>query len=172
MAADVVRFDGGLLRPWRTPDATQLVAAWNDPDIARWNQVPSDPSTGMAERWIAGWQTRYDRGVAVDMVVVADAHSPVLGEVGLSNFAAIPGGGRGALIGYWLLPAARGEGLAAAAVGACLTWARAELGIVVIAARCHQDNRASQVVAARAGFRHERDDASGNQLWFSRPREE
>lgn len=172
MAAHVVRFEGGLLRPWRASDATQLVEAWNDPDIAQWNQVPSVPSTGTAERWIAGWQTRSDRGVAVDMVIVADAHSPVLGEVGLSDFADIPGGGRGALVGYWLLPPARGHGLAAAAVGACLSWARTEMGLSVIAARCHQDNRASQAVAARAGFKHERDDASGNQLWFSRPRED
>ena len=132
--------------------------------------MPSTPTEATARRWIDGWQQRFDRLLAVDLAVTAETESPVVGEVGLSKFAEIPGGGRGAMIGYWLLPESRGSGLAAGAVGACVSWARAELGLTVIAAQCHGDNVASQIVAARAGFEHERNDDAGNQLWFSRPR--
>ena len=165
-----VPFEGGQLRPWLATDSPQLVAAWRDPEIVRWNPVPAEPTAATAEQWIAGWQQRYERGLAVDLAITEEPQSRVVGEVGLSSFADIPGGGRGALVGYWLLAEARGKGVAARAVAACVAWSRAELGLTVIGARCHADNSASQVVAARAGFVHERDDGSGNQLWFGRPR--
>lgn len=167
---EAIELDGGILRPWRPSDATALVDAWGDPEIARWNQVPPIPTVATAERWIEGWQQRCLRGVAIDLVLADGPPGSVMGEVGLSKFAEIPGGGRGALVGYWLLPQARGKGLAVRALQATLGWARAELGLSVMAAKCHKDNNASQAVVAGAGFEHERNDDAGNQLWFSRPR--
>ena len=35
-----LRWDGARLRPWNIRDATELVAAWNDPTIAEFNPVP------------------------------------------------------------------------------------------------------------------------------------
>jgi RimJ/RimL family protein N-acetyltransferase len=55
------------LRPWRPADAPALAAAWADPDIARWTAVPEDRSVEAAARWIAGWDERRRRGLALDL---------------------------------------------------------------------------------------------------------
>ena len=154
----------GLLRSWRLGDASALVAAWTDPEIARWNDVPSDPSLTVARRWISGEQQRLERRLSVDLALDCPDIGGVVGEVGLSGFGV---NHHGALIGYWLLPQARGQGLASKAVRAVTTWARQELGLDVVVARCHIDNVASQAVARRAGLAYHADDGPSTQLWRS-----
>lgn len=166
MVADKVLFEGGRLRSWTNADAPVLVQAWADTDIARWNAVPPEPTLETATRWISGVQERLEKRLSVDMVVDADALG-VVGEVGLSGFSDAH---QGAVIGYWLLPAGRGQGFAAAAVVAFTAWAHESFGLDVIVARCHESNLASQAVARRAGFQNEARDSSGNQLWRSRTR--
>ena len=91
----------------------------------------------------------------------------MIGEVGLSGFDAKHAG---ALIGYWLLPDGRGQGLATASVRAVTEWAHEELGIAVIVARCEwrvqvPDNpRSDRQLLARVGYRNERRDSSGHEL--------
>lgn len=157
-------FAGGRLRQWTTADADVLVEAWNDPEVARWNPVPPDPSVARAEQWIAGVDHRRTHRRAVDFVIDADGLGAV-GEVGLSNFSPEHGG---ALIGYWVLERARGLGLATAALAAVTGWAHDELDLQIVVARCHTDNRASHRVASRAGYRLEAHDASSHALWRSR----
>jgi ribosomal-protein-alanine N-acetyltransferase len=166
MATDEVPFDGGRLRSWTNDDAPILVQAWADADIARWNAVPPEPTLETATRWISGVQERLEKRLSVDMVVDACALG-VVGEVGLSGFSDAH---QGALIGYWLLPEGRGQGLAGAAVLAFTAWAHEAFGLDVIVARCDESNLASQAVARRAGFQNEGRDSSGNQLWRSRTR--
>lgn len=164
-----LEFAGGRLRQWRIEDAPVLVQAWQDPEIARWNAVPPDPTVDTASRWIAGVEKRRGRRLAADFAV--EIHDPgaidrqgVVGEVGLSGFSAAH---RGALIGYWLLADARGHGVAASAVRAVAAWAHEALDVQVIVARCDAANDASQAVAERAGFAHEASDDTGAQLWRS-----
>jgi RimJ/RimL family protein N-acetyltransferase len=56
-------------------------------------------------------------------------------------------------VGYWLLPSARGRGLASAAVAVITTWAFAELGVERMRLATAPDNQRSQRVAERNGFR-------------------
>lgn len=155
---------GGRLRRWQPADASTLVQAWADPLVAQWNAVPDDPTVETASRWIDGVDRRHDALLAVDLVIDIDEKG-IVGEVGLSGFNATH---QAALIGYWLLPAGRRQGYATLGVQAMTAWAFQTLGLTMLVARCHQQNLASQQVAARAGYTREAHDGSGHELWRSR----
>lgn len=143
-----IAWPGGGLRPWREADAPVLVEAWQDAEIARWNPVPTDPSEERARRWIAGVETRLRDGLSLDLCIL-DRAQRVVGEVGLSGFDEAR---RAALIGYWLLPGARGRGIATTAVEALSVWATTRAGLRVLVARCASANPASRAVARRARY--------------------
>lgn len=155
----------GALRPWHEDDAPVLAAAWRDREIARWNPIPPDPSDERAAHWIAGCDQRLDGRRSLDLCIVAADTNDVVGEVGLSGF---DWDRRAALIGYWLLPAGRGRGLATHATSALANWALSALELSVIVARCNSANLASQAVAQRAGFSHGHSDGDGHELWVRR----
>lgn len=159
---------GGELRPWRPSDADRLVEAWNDPSIAAWNPVPPEPTLATATRWIDGVADREANRTSFDWVIDIPAHGGVVGEVGFAGFNPQHDG---AFIGYWLLPQGRGNGLATTAVDAATTWAHDTCGLGIIVARCDPKNPASGAVVARVGYRKERSDAQGQELWISRTRE-
>ena len=163
---------GGELRGWTCRDTSSLFDAWRDPEIVRYNPVPPDPSHAAASRWIQGCSHRAASGTSLDLVVTPARLDPlietkVVGEVGLSGFDEAR---RTAMIGYWLLPGARGSGLATAAVQTLVNWTVVWLGLRTIVAQCSPANRASQRVASRAGFVHARDDSDGNQVWICHPK--
>lgn len=118
---------GVVLRPWGAPpgevahDAAALAAAWADVEVARWTAVPEARDRAAAARWIVGEPERRARGLALDLVVAApdDGGRQVLGEVGLAHLDLA---GR-AEIGFWVVPSARGRGLATAAVTLLARWA-------------------------------------------------
>ena len=58
-------------------------------------------------------------------------------------------------VGYWLVPAARGRGVATRAVRLLARWAFDSLGVVRLELTCGPDNVASQRVAERCGFTRE-----------------
>jgi RimJ/RimL family protein N-acetyltransferase len=132
------------LRPWRPDDAEALAAAWADPDIARWTAVPEDRSVDAAARWIAGWDERRRRGLALDLVVTpVDGEATVLGEVGMAFLTDPP------TIGWWVVPSARGQGVATAAVRRFVEeFVTAE----EVVAEVDEANPASIAVARAAGF--------------------
>lgn len=135
------------LRPWAPADAPALVAAWHDPQIARWTGVPPQTDEAAARRWIEGDAHRRARGLALDLVV--DVDGEVVGEVGLAD---IDPDGRSAEVGWWIAPAHRGAGLATSAAKLVSSWAIAELCVDCVIARCHPGNPASAGVAKAAGF--------------------
>jgi RimJ/RimL family protein N-acetyltransferase len=151
------------LRRWGAPpgdvehDAEALAAAWADPEVARWTAVPEDRSVAAARRWIAGEPDRRARRLALDFVI--GGHE-VLGEVGLARF---DDAGR-AEIGFWLAPAARGRGLATAAVTEVTRWALTDLGLTRVWARTAPDNERAAHVLVRAGF-VARGEADGSVVW-------
>ena len=164
MVIEDLAFAGGRLRGWTAADAEALVAAWRDPDIARWNSVPAEPTLAVAKNWISGVDERLEKRLSVDLVIDSEELGRVVGEVGLSGFSDRH---NGALIGYWLVPAARGHGLASSAVAAMTAWAHASLELDTMIAKCHELNLASQAVARRAGYDLSGSDGSGHQLWRS-----
>lgn len=136
------------LRWWHEADDESLLSAWRDPSIAAWTSVPENVTRNAARRWIAGAAVRWSRRLALDLVIV-DRDGGVAGEVGLARFTHGP---ERAEIGFWLRPAARGEGAATAAVIRVSAWALSELGLEQLWARTDPRNEAAAAVLERAGF--------------------
>lgn len=155
--------DGVWLRPWRRADASALVAGWIDDEVARWLPVPERRDLTAARRWISGWDRRRTLGLALDLVIVDD-DDHCLGEVGLSH---VDEARSAALIGWWLLPAARGSGAGATAVDLAAGWLLGAVGLAALLALIDQENEPSLALATRCGFEEigRRDD---HQLVFAR----
>lgn len=150
------------LRHWRPDDAPALEAAWADPDIARWSPPPAglDPAT-----WIAGIEPRWDRRLALDLVIVPpdEQLGRVGGEVGLSGFTTSPAR---AELGVWVAAPHRRTGLASGAVRALIAWALDPGGLALdqLWARTDPANAAAEALFDRLGW--DRLGASGGRsIW-------
>ncbi|MFH9670844.1 GNAT family N-acetyltransferase [Streptomyces sp. NPDC017405] len=143
--------DGGpQLRPWRPEDADALVAAGQDPAIRHWNLFTvADRAEARAR--IARMHERW-RAETGAVWALARPDGPPLGLVGLNDVDLAAGG---AELVYWLLPEARGAGLAVTAVRRLARWALDDLGLHRLRL-CHSTaNPASCRVANRSGFTFE-----------------
>jgi RimJ/RimL family protein N-acetyltransferase len=139
--------DGGItLRALRDTDVPALVAACQDPEIARWTRVPSPYTVEDAKRFVAIAATEAAAGAGLALAI-ADQHDELIGTVGLMEIH----DGQGE-IGYWVGAAARGRGAATRATVLLRDWAHAELGLHTIEVLPHRDNAPSRRVAERAGF--------------------
>lgn len=123
------------------------MAAWSDPEIARFTAVPADTSLAYARQWIGGAANREHRRIAVDRVIVVD--EIVVGEVGLSSFDERRSA---ALLGYWVAAEHRGCGIAAMAIIDFCGWAFEEFDLSAVLAEVDPDNPASRTAALNAGF--------------------
>jgi [ribosomal protein S5]-alanine N-acetyltransferase len=140
---------GLTLRPFREADADALVAAYADPDIQRWHRRSLDHVEAL--EWVRGraWRRWADETGAEWAVV--DGSDVLVGRVGLPALHLTDGV---AEVGYWVMPGARGRGIAGHALTAMADWLfaqglhRLELGHSV-------DNEPSCRVAAKAGFEAE-----------------
>ncbi len=114
---------GLLLRPWRDTDAPAVLDAWRDPAIAQWNPQGDPLDLDAALRWLR-WRADWSGGGHVSLAA-ADPADPeiLLGSVSLHRIHA-----GDASIGYWTVAAARGRGVATAAVVLLSGWAFATSG--------------------------------------------
>ena len=144
---------GLRLRPWDARSETD-VANWlrglTDPDFRRWN-TPLRPVTDLesAHESLSAKTLSAVEGTGVSYCVTDAGSGTVLGHIGLNliNHAL-----SNARVGYWVLPEARGRGVATRAVRLLADWAREELGLTKIEVLPHKDNAPSRRVAEKAGF--------------------
>lgn len=139
---------GGLvLRPWEAADAPVFLAAYQDPAIRHWHTRQPQ-----SERQVLEWFDRYRQDWAqqtgAHWAVTRDG-GEVLGRVAMGGMDLDDGV---AGCSYWVLPAARGAGVAPRALSTLSAWA---LG----GARFHRlhlshstRNTASCRVAVKSGF--------------------
>ena len=134
------------LRLWRPHDVDALWAAFQDPDIRLWNgggvQSREDALALLGRRldWTAGDHASW---------AVVDGRNAVLASVSLHSIDRLQ---NDAEIGYWVVPAARGRGVAAVVTDAVCRWGFGALPIDRIEL-CHAvENAASGRVAEMAGF--------------------
>jgi RimJ/RimL family protein N-acetyltransferase len=148
------------LRPWSVDEAPALVAAWADPEVARWTSVPRRCDEAFARRWIEGDEQRRASGLSLDLVV--DVGGEVVGEVGLSAIDELAGR---ADIGWWIASDHRRQRYAVRAVRLMADWV-VQVGLVeALVARCHPENPASSAVAELAGFVERPPAGDGTRLW-------
>ena len=138
---------GPELRPWSPDDAGALLAAGQDPAIRQWNLFTVGGLDEARQR-IARMHERW-RAETGAVWAVARPDGPALGLVGLNDVDLA--GGSAELV-YWLLPEARGSGVAVDAVRRLGRWALDDLGLHRLRL-CHSTaNPASCRVAERAGY--------------------
>ncbi|MEU1965652.1 GNAT family N-acetyltransferase [Micromonospora sediminicola] len=141
---------GLLLRPWEPSDAPVVLAAYEDPEIRRWH-TRRPTSEDQVREWFAHYHRAWRQETGVSWAVTRDG-GEVLGRMVVGGFDLDDGS---AVCAYWVLPAARGAGVASRALRAVSGWALGDGGFH----RLHLDhstrNLASCRVAVKAGFRLE-----------------
>ena len=143
---------GGLtLRPWLPSDAATVLAAYADPGIRHWHRR-GVASEAEARELIAGWNRGWDDETTACWAVVAGERGEVAGRVTIRDVDLELGHGE---VGYWVLQAARGSGVAVRAVREASRWALDELGLHRLGLGHSVANTASCRVADKAGFRLE-----------------
>ncbi|MER7378758.1 GNAT family N-acetyltransferase [Streptomyces lanatus] len=148
----VLGLDGGLeLRPWEPRDADALVTAGQDPAIRLWNRLAVE-SPEHARQRIERMHRRWQAEQAAIWAIARTGGGEALGLIGWGDIDLADGN---AEIVYWLLPAARGGGVAVEATRRVSRWALEELGLHRLRL-CHSTaNPASCRVAEKAGYSFE-----------------
>jgi ribosomal-protein-alanine N-acetyltransferase len=139
------------LRRWTENDAGALHAAFGDAESMRfWDSLPSRNVSETAER-IRGSLTVSTEWHAAFAVTLRQTQQ-VLGMVNYHDRRATQ---RRLAVGWIVLPAWRGKGIAREAAAALLRYCFTALGSNRIEARIEPENAPSLSVAARLGFQHE-----------------
>jgi RimJ/RimL family protein N-acetyltransferase len=139
--------DGDLvLRPWTEDDVAALVAGCNDPDIAYWIPTIPHPYTEADALAFIGGEVRGDQET-----FAIELDGEAVGGIGLGVNAQ---GYRGA-IGYWMAASSRGRGTCTRALRLLARHALGELGLQRVHLVTDPENRPSQRVAEKVGFRRE-----------------
>jgi ribosomal-protein-alanine N-acetyltransferase len=146
--------DGLRLREWRAADAPQIAVIVDGPQAAKWSHIGE---VG-AERWIEEQRAGH-RGPS--LAICTNADQRVLGKAALrlpgqtsaaTTCEAIrPEDGAVSELSYWVLPHARGRGVASAGAAAMLDLARGMPDVQSVVLDVETDNAASIRVAERVG---------------------
>lgn len=134
------------LRPFGFADVDRIIEAFEDPAIRHWHARRLD-SPIEAREWI-GYCHRLWLAEKCANFAVVDPSDRVLGRVAVyTEFV----GGTGE-VGYWVLPDARGRGVARRAAAGATRWAHETLGLHRIVLEHAVDNVASCAVARAIGY--------------------
>ncbi len=138
---------GLVLRPWRPADAAVFLSAYQDHEIRRWH-TRRPLTEAHVQEWFDTYRRDWESERGGHWAITRDG-GEVLGRIATRGWdfdSGIAG------VAYWVLPAARGAGVATSAVNALSAWALGEAGFY----RLHLDhstrNHASCRVATKAGF--------------------
>lgn len=139
---------GLRLRAWEPADAEAVLRGLTDPEFLRWN-TPLRPVVDLrdAREFVRSRADGWARGDFAHYAVVEDG-LPV-GHVGLNM---IEHQMRSAMVGYWVLPEARGRGIAGRALELCTRWAFEEVGLHRLTLGHALGHEASCRVAERSGY--------------------
>jgi RimJ/RimL family protein N-acetyltransferase len=148
--------DGLRLRPWdaeRDTDAETFLRGYTDPEFRRWN-TPNTPVTDLdAARAALRKRAEAARnGTGVSYCVEDAVSGTPLGHISVSR---IDRALRSGCVGYWVLPEARGRGVATRALALTARWALTDLGLHRLELDHAVGHQASCKVAERCGFRYE-----------------
>ncbi|GAA3822088.1 GNAT family N-acetyltransferase [Streptomyces chiangmaiensis] len=147
---------GLLLSSW-DPGSEEDVEAYlrglTDPDFRRWNT----PLRTVVDRQGAHESLRSRaagaaNGTSLSFRITDAACGTTLGHIGVNEIDHVM---RTARVGYWVLPEARGRGVATRALDLAACWALADLGLNRLELGHALGHDASCRIAERCGFRYE-----------------
>jgi RimJ/RimL family protein N-acetyltransferase len=140
-----IRTERLVLRQPREDDVDAIVEACQDPDIPRFIPfVPVPYSEEDARAFLESVERAWRESDERTFAICRDDDA----MIGAVTVRLRDGG----TVGYWLSPAARGQGLMTEAVRAVVGWAREDCGIGRLSLWTHPENLPSQAVAERVGF--------------------
>jgi len=140
-----------VLRKWRETDVECIRLASTDPRIPRFSTVPAECTLAEGIAFIHRQWTRATNGEGVSQAIVERDRDRAVGLIWVAMRRQQYVGG----LGYWIVPPARGQGTATAAVRLVLPWAMDALNLRRLEALVEPDNVASQRVLSAVGFEHE-----------------
>ena len=140
------------LRPWRDGDLAAIVAACQDPEVARWTAIPSPYSDRDGREYLSRAEADRISGRELSLAVVDAVSGELLGSCGLARF---DWDERKAEIGYWVVAEARRRSVGSRAARLLSHWGLRSLGLERIELLANPENEASQRLALSAGFTRE-----------------
>jgi RimJ/RimL family protein N-acetyltransferase len=126
----------------------EMAAVARDPEVLRFTRFPERMPEGFAERWLARYERGRDDGTCAGFAAL-DGDGAFLG---VALAPEIDREARQAELGYIVAPTARGRGAATAMLRLITRWAFDEAGVLRAYLIIDVDNRASERVAAKAGY--------------------
>jgi [ribosomal protein S5]-alanine N-acetyltransferase len=141
-----------LLRKWSEADVGCVREASTDPRIPPWTTVPATFTEAGGLAFIRRQWGRLDSGEGISLALADAAAGEAVGLTVLMLHPRWPGV---ADIGYWVIPRARGRGLATRAIRLASAWALRDAGVARVEALVEPGNSASQRALLAAGFHAE-----------------
>ena len=149
-AGTILAIDELVLRPWRREDAPAVLAACQDPEIARWVTIPQPFLPADADALIDSALAMRRDGTGAAFAVVEAATGRLLGAV--TRFGP---DGHQATLGLWLAPDARGRGVGTRSLRLVSDWTLATTAVIRLDVFIMVGNEPSERMVERAGFRRE-----------------
>jgi RimJ/RimL family protein N-acetyltransferase len=137
------------LEPITPRQARAMLRGRPEPDLPWEAGFPLPSVRGALERIVTAEGTGHELQPFFAYVIVRRSDGLAVGDAG---FHGPPGEDGEVEIGYALVPAARGTGLAAEATGLLVEWARAQPGVRSVTARVEPSNGPSRRLLERLGF--------------------
>ncbi|GAB2880712.1 GNAT family N-acetyltransferase [Streptomyces deserti] len=147
---------GLRLRPWDAASDAD-VEAWlrgnQDPEFRRWNTpIRTVTDLAAARESLRARVRSAAEGTSVSFRITDADSGATLGHIGVNEIKPVL---KVARVGYWVLPEARGRGVATRALLLTTRWAFAELGLHRLELDHAVGHDISCRVAERCGFRYE-----------------
>jgi RimJ/RimL family protein N-acetyltransferase len=136
------------LVPFAERHLASFQAMLDDPDVKRFTRLPVPSPPGFARTWLARYEEGRRDGTS-DAFAIEDEAG---GFLGCTMAFGIEEDAKSGELGYVVAPAARGRGVATAAVRLMTEWGFGERGLVRLELMISVENAASKVVAERAGY--------------------
>jgi RimJ/RimL family protein N-acetyltransferase len=130
-------------------DEDAVFAACQDPAIQRWVPVPVPYLREHAHDWVRNWHEGWSNATHGALAIADASDNRFLGAIGLTPIE------HRLSVGYWIVPADRGRGVATDAVRLLAAWALRDLGYPRLELYHFVGNDASGRVATNAGFHRE-----------------
>ncbi|NLP82826.1 GNAT family N-acetyltransferase [Microbacterium sp. CFH 90308] len=144
-------------RHMRPADLDAMAALLGDPDVMRF--YPAPKTREQAAAWIA-WNQRNYAEHGYGLWIIETHAGEFVGDCGLTWQQV--NGARKLEVGYHVVPAWQGRGIATEAAAACRDFVREHLEVQELVAIIHPDNRASERVAEKIGMHRVADDHAGS----------
>jgi RimJ/RimL family protein N-acetyltransferase len=131
-------------------DHAELLAVVGDEAVERFTLLPTGADAAFVERWIARYEEGWEDGTRAGFVARAVSDGALVAFAAIVKLDLDAQEGE---IGYLVVPAARGRGVATRAVQLLTRWGFDELGLERLELLIATANTASVRVAERSGYR-------------------